>query len=397
MAERQRKAIQEVNIEMGDELSDAFYQASKQTFANRPTVFKPSSTYFGTRRFRIPGSPIGIGLNSDGIGTKVELSERLEDHRTMAYNLTAMACDDAVRDGGEPVGIQTILDVNQVVGDPDDPEQVAYMKVMMRQLIEGYVAAANDAGIVISGGELAELGDRVGGYEDPERPFNFHYNWGATAISYVHDEREIDGTGVKEGDALVAFKEQGFRSNGITDVRDALVRKFGEHWHKEKTTSSLGGRALGELVLAPSIIYSPLVTDLTGGYKLRRKPVTKITGVAHITGGGQPSKLGRMLQPSGLGAVIDNPHAVPHIMEYAQELLDIDDTKAYKKWNLGSGMIVATPDPETVIEVARYYGIDAKRVGEVVARRSIMIANKGVRSNDETAPQYLEFPTLSAA
>jgi phosphoribosylformylglycinamidine cyclo-ligase len=304
--------------------------------------------------------------------------------------LIAMAVDDGVRDGGEPVGIQTILDVNQVVGDPDDPEQVEYMRVMMQQLIQGYVDAANAAGIVISGGELAELGDRIGGYEDPERPFNFHYNWGATAVSYVHDDREIDGTAIQQGDALVGFQETGFRSNGITDVRKAFVNKWGEHWHKE-TLPTLGGIAIDRLALAPSQIYTPAIVDLTGGYDMSREPQARVHGVAHITGGGQPSKLGRMLQPSGLGAHIEDPIKPADIISYAQDMLGWSDEKAQQKWNGGSGMIVATPDPEKVIAVAERRGIVAKHIGEVVNSSTIVIANRGARANDDRAPKYLEF------
>ena len=112
-----------------------------------------------------------------------------------------------------------------------------------------------------------------------------------------------------------------------------------------------------------------------GGYG--REPKVELHGVAHITGGGVPGKLGRVLRPSGLGAVIDEPFEPSDIMLYTQGIGNVEDAEAYRTWNMGQGMIVVGPNPEQVIEIAKSHGIEAKQIGYVSKGHSIRIRNKG--------------------
>lgn len=211
---------------------------------------------------------------------------------------------------------------------------------------QGYVDAAKLAKVVILNGELAELGERIGGYGD------FHYNWCATLLSYAHKDRILAGDKIKAGHTLIGLGEEGFRSNGITDVRRILTDTFGPQWHK-KVIKSLGPESLGKQVAKPSIIYSKFVTELTGGCDITQKPIARVAGVAHITGGGMPSKLGRMLEPSDLGAAITTPQDLPPIMEFVHGLSDFSDETAYGKWHMGSGMVIASPDPQAILDHAK--------------------------------------------
>ena len=290
-------------------------------------------------------------MDFDGIGTKVEVSERLKDHSTIARDLFAMACDDAVVRGAESVALGSILDVRQLEDDDETRKAVS-------ELASGYVEAARLAGVVVVNGEVAELGDRVGGHGD------FNYNWGATVLWVAHRERVLSGHQIEPGDTVIGLQEHGFRSNGITDVRRAMLEKYGPNWQNE-VVDELGEETLGRQVQRPSAIYSGFVTDLTGGYDLAREPKAKVNGVAHITGGGQPSKLGRMLEPSGLGIDIETPLAAPKIMLEAQRIRGFDDKKAYGKWHMGSGMVVVTPEPELVLMEAAMQGVDAAKIGSV--------------------------------
>jgi len=129
------------------------------------------------------------------------------------------------------------------------------------------------------------------------------------------------------------------------------------------------------------------VSSLTGGYDISKKPKANITGVAHITGGGQPSKLGRMLEPSGLGIKIDNPIEPPQIMLIVQKLRGFSDKQAYGKWHMGAGMVLTTAEPEKVLSEAKKAGIDAQIIGEVTKKPGIAIKNRGAIQKDE----WLEF------
>jgi len=307
-------------------------------------------------------------MDTDGIGTKVEVSERLKDHTQIARDLFAMACDDAVVRGGEPLALASVLDVRQL----DDSD---YTRLAINQLAEGYVDAAREAGVVVVNGETAELGSRVGGYG----PFN--YNWCATVLWAAHKDRLLTGHGILPGHTLVGLVEEGFRSNGITDVRNAMLEGYGKNWH-DVVVPELGKLSLGSLVQKPSTIYSRFVTTLTGGFDLSVDPKAIVTGVSHITGGGQPSKLGRMLEPSGYGVIINDPIDPPEIMLLAQDIRGFSDRQSYGKWHMGPGMVIVTPEPNKVIAEATRFGILAKAIGEVTEEPGIKIRNRGLEQKE---------------
>jgi phosphoribosylaminoimidazole (AIR) synthetase len=139
-----------------------------------------------------------------------------------------MICDDASVRGGEPLAVGSILDVRQL--NEDD-----YTKEAIQQLAQGYYEAAERANVVILNGEVAELGNRIGGHVDALfsyerirreglRRKRFNYNWGGVVLWLAHKERELTGQQIQTGDALVGLAEHGFRSNGVTDVRKIMQR-----------------------------------------------------------------------------------------------------------------------------------------------------------------------------
>jgi phosphoribosylformylglycinamidine cyclo-ligase len=132
-----------------------------------------------------------------------------------------------------------------------------------------------------------------------------------------------------------------------------------------------------------TIIYSRFVSELTGGFDTDKEPKATVTGIAHITGGGQPSKLGRMLEPSGLGVTIDTPISPPDIMLKVQRLREFTDEKAYGKWHMGPGMVIATPEPEKVLAESKVQGIVAQAIGQVTDEPGIRIKNRGAMQQVE--------------
>ena len=373
-----------VNIELGEDVSKILYNAAKQTWNNRKgrlgELIVPFDDFSGVRAIDVSGLPAGTLMNIgfDGVGTKMELAERVNDYRTIAYDLFAMVCDDAVVRGAEPVLIGSILDVNSLgIGDETYIEQV-------RQLAEGYVNAAKAANVAIVNGEVAELGNRINGFG------NFNYNWGAAVVWFANKDRMFTGMEIKEGDALVGLKEEGFRSNGLSLVRKIMENNYGEHWHvMDKEGKHSLERTMAREILTPSKIYTGAVVDMFGGYDREQK--VEVHGVAHITGGGVPGKLGRLLKPSGLGAVVDDPFDPSHIMQYIQGIGNVADEEAYKTWNMGQGMIVVSPNPDRVIDVVRDHRIEAKQIGYVSKDSSIKIRNKGVKSLVPGSPRFFVF------
>lgn len=365
-----------VNIELGDDASKVLYEASKLTWKNRKgrlgEVVEIFEDFSGLRAINVGGLPADtyMNINFDGVGTKMELGERIAKHDTVAYDLFAMVCDDAVVRGAEPVIVGSILDVKSL-GDGDK----SYID-FVKQLAVGYINAARDANVAIVNGEVAELGARVNGYG----PFN--YNWGAGVVWFARKSRMLIGYEIKKGDKLVGLREQGFRSNGLSLVRKIMKAAHGEEWHKE----TYDGKSLAELALYPSRIYSGAVVDMLGGFD--GEPKAKIHGVSHITGGGIPGKLGRVLKPSGLGAYLDNLFEPCDLMNYCQEKGNVVDVEAYKTWNMGQGMIVITPSPDEVMNVAKQHGIESRVIGEVTKKSTIQIKNKGLNADKQ---KELEF------
>lgn len=382
-----------VDIEKGDDVSRMLYEAAKLTWANRHgrlgEVIVPHDDFSGVRAIDVSNLPDGTLMNIgfDGVGTKMELAERIGDHTTIAHDLLAMVCDDAVVRGAEPVLAGSILDVNSLGRDGRDFSEE------IRQLAEGYVKAARLANVAVVNGEVAELGDRIGGHG----PFN--YNWGASVVWFANKDRMFTGSEVKEGDSIVAFRENGFRSNGLSLVRKVLTGKYGPSWHEH----SFGGFNLAEGALRPSVIYSGAVANMLGSlvryddYEnteaptwIWERPKAEIHGVVHVTGGGIPGKLGRVLKKSGLGAKLDNLFDPPRLMRHCQELSGISNHEAYKTWNMGQGMLVITPDPGAVIDLAEQRGIEAKVAGRVEKREGLFLVNRGSKNYGSTSVYALE-------
>ena len=273
------------DIALGDRCSRVAYAWAKKTFplrAGRPgaTVAAEDGGFANLVEFE----GIRIGMTSDGIGTKIEIAERLGLYDTLGHDLVAMVVDDLAANGITPTGISNILDVDYLNEEVVD------------QLMKGLHEAAVTADIVVTGGEIAELGNRISGWGT-----GMHFNWCSTAIGTLPPGMNpIDGRGIAEGDLIVALQSRGFRSNGFSLLRKLLSEAFGDNWHSQAWC----GRSWGEILLTPSLIYAPLISRL-----LDHTP--DITGIVHVTGGGVRGNLSRVLAPSGTGAILDDLH-VPH-------------------------------------------------------------------------------------
>ncbi|MBD3305148.1 phosphoribosylformylglycinamidine cyclo-ligase [candidate division KSB3 bacterium] len=340
------------DIEQGDQCSQNAYSWSKKTFKNRDKKAGAlCTTLDGAFSNMLDFRGVKLGVASDGIGTKIEVAERVGVYDTLGYDLVAMVVDDLVANGFEPTNISNIIDVDALDAD--------ILDVMMRGLHD----AANCAGIAITGGEIAELGDRICGYGQ-----EMHFNWCATAIGILHERltSPLDGSAVQAGDSILALKSRGFRSNGFSLLRETLTTQFGNQWHTitydERTT-------WGEILLTPSRIYAPVVCRLLDAGRV-------LKGVAHITGGGIKGNLGRILRINGLGAMLDNLFEPLEVMQRVQEVGKIPAEIAYTYWNMGNGMllIVDRTDSPAILETIQDAGYDAQIAGEVIADKTIEIA-----------------------
>jgi phosphoribosylformylglycinamidine cyclo-ligase len=354
-----------VNLDLGDAASQALYSAARRTWEQRRDrlgdIIIPHDDFSGVRAIAVGALPADtvMGMGFDGVGTKVEVAERMGIWHTIAFDLFAMVCDDAVVHGAEPVLLGTVLDVRTL-----GSTTASYLPIIS-QLAEGYVAAASAARVAVINGEIAEYGNRLGGYG----PFNC--TWNAGVVWFARRNRLLSGAAVRPGDAIVGLEETGCRCNGYSLLRRILQQQHGVDWH----TVSLGQTTLGELALQPARIYTAAVVDMLGG--VDGEPQAVLHGVVHVTGGGLPGKLGRLLRRVALGAEITNAWPPGPLLAYLQEHGRVSDQEAYRVWNMGQGMLLITPQPDTVIALAAQHHIPAQIVGEVTSQPGIRVWSRG--------------------
>jgi phosphoribosylformylglycinamidine cyclo-ligase len=293
-------------------------------------------------------------LNSDGVGTKIDVAERLKRYDTIAYDLLAMLTDDAVRFGAQPLSVSNVLDCTRA-----EPEVV-------EKLAAGLAVAAQEAEVAVVGGEVAELGTRVAGAQGLPG-----CNWAGTLLSVVPRERVLTGAGLAAGQSVVALREKGFRSNGFTLARRILNEHLGPAWHQK----AFGERSWGEELLRPSQIYAPSLLDAIG--RLDAEPKAAVTGLVHVTGGGVPEKLGRMLRGRGLGAELDALFEPCGAMLTLQRWGGVSDREAYRTWNMGNGMLAVTPEPDALLAVLEARGVEARVAGRLTSGGPVGVTSRG--------------------
>ncbi|MCO4820718.1 MAG: hypothetical protein KC469_01530 [Flavobacteriaceae bacterium] len=348
MADQKQSGL---DIDLGNLCSKDAFGWAKQTFSNRNKkagalaldvdgVFA-NMLQFGNQR---------IGIGSDGIGTKIELAERTEIYNTLGFDLVAMVADDLATAGFEPTSISNIIDVNQL-----DRE-------VINELMKGLTEACNLAKMSITGGEIAELGDRIGGYGD-----RMNFNWCSTAIGILPEalEKPIDGTTVKEGDVVISLQSRGFRSNGFSLLRRIMQANFGDDWHSQTYDEN---KTWGEALITPSLIYAPVISQFIKGNILPR-------GIAHITGGGIADNFRRVLKTTNLGAELNNLFEPLEVIQKVMELGNVKAEDAYLYWNMGNGMLLIVKEDEVqpLLEIADSAGYNARAAGKITSNSQIKI------------------------
>jgi phosphoribosylformylglycinamidine cyclo-ligase len=171
-------------------------------------------------------------------------------------------------------------------------------------------------------------------------------------------DRLITGETIQAGDMLIGLASPNLRSNGYSLARRVLLERAG----RSLDAPAFDGahHTLGDELLRPSVIYAPAVAALQRAVEVR--------GVAHITGGGIPGNLVRVL-PNGTAAELDRRSwESPRIFGEIQQLGDITDDEMAKVFNLGLGMIVVVPESDVYrsLDILRSSGVTATEVGRVV-------------------------------
>ena len=325
-----------VSIEAGDRAVELLKAKVRKT--TRPEVMGDLGGFSGlfklnTAKYK---SPI-LASSTDGVGTKLVIAQQLDIHDTIGIDLVAMVVDDLVACGAEPLFLLDYIACGEVV-----PDKVAMIGA-------GIADGCRYAGCALLGGETAE-------HPGVLRPDE--YDVSATGVGVVEESEILGKERVEVGDAVIAMRSSGLHSNGYSLVRHVLLGAG--RMRLDSVVDDFGSqRTLGEELLSPTKIYAKDCLGLIAE--------TDVRAFSHVTGGGIPGNLVRVL-PDNMDAVVDRSTWRPQpIFDLIQAKGRIEDSEMEATFNMGVGMfaIVSADDADRAMAYLTGRGVEAWQVGEV--------------------------------
>ncbi len=322
-----------VDIEAGESLVERIKPLVQKT--QRPECLGNIGGFGGL--FELPidryRRPVLVS-GTDGVGTKLKLAVILDRHDTIGIDLVAMCVNDVLVLGAEPLYFLDYFATGNL-----SPEHA-------QSVIAGIATGCEAAGAALIGGETAEM---PGIYSPGE------YDLAGFCVGVVEKDQIIDGSHIRAGDQVLGLASSGLHSNGYSLARAVLERS------SATLDQAIGETTLGEALLAPTRIYVRPILAL-----LKAVP---IHGIAHITGGGLPGNIPRVL-PGNCDCRIDaTAWPRPEIFQWLQSEGSIDDTEMLRTFNCGIGLviIVSSDTAAQAHEMLEASGETVYRLGEVQA------------------------------
>ncbi|WP_043062593.1 phosphoribosylformylglycinamidine cyclo-ligase [Brucella anthropi] len=294
--------------------------------------------------------PVLVAAN-DGVGTKLKIAIDADKHDTVGIDLVAMCVNDLVVQGAEPLFFLDYFATGKL-----SPDQGV-------DIVAGIAEGCRQAGSALIGGETAEM---PGMYRDGD------YDLAGFAVGAAERDRLLPRGDIAEGDVILGLASSGVHSNGFSLVR-RIVELSGLGWKSDAPFQP--GATLGEALLTPTRIYvKPLLAAIRAS--------DGIKALAHITGGGFPDNIPRVL-PEGLAAEIDlTSISVPAVFSWLAKTGGVEPNEMLRTFNCGIGMI-AVVKPEKVEEVVAALAAEGEKVvtlGQMVKREKDGVVYKGTLS-----------------
>jgi phosphoribosylformylglycinamidine cyclo-ligase len=315
-----------VDIDAGNELVKRIKPAAQRT--RRPEVLGGIGGFAALAtlpsRYREPVLVTG----TDGVGTKLKLAIRHDRHDTVGQDLVAMCVNDIVVTGAEPFLFLDYYATSRL--DVDVAERV----------ITGIAAACEQAGCTLAGGETAEMPGFYGTGD---------YDLAGFCIGVVERAAIIDGSALAAGQRVIGLASSGPHSNGFSLVNRILEQQ------------GAAGTELLDTLLAPTRIYARAIAAL--------QEKVRITGMAHVTGGGILENLPRMFRDESLGILIDlDSWQRPQVFGWLQQAGNVAEEEMLRTFNCGLGfaVCVAEQDLRTALAVLTQAGESPWALGRVV-------------------------------
>lgn len=280
---------------------------------------------------------------TDGVGTKLKIAQLMDVHDTVGIDLVAMCVNDILVHGAEPLFFLDYIGLGKLV-----PE-------LVEDLVKGVSLGCVEAGCSLIGGETAEMP----GFYKPDE-----YDLAGFTVGVVDKEKLINGNNIKADDVLIGLPSTGLHSNGFSLARKVLLEEAGLKLDQHIDDFS---KTLGEELITPTRIYVKNILALINEVEVK--------GMAHITGGGIPENLQRIL-PSGLGAIIDKSKIdIPPIFQMIEKLGNVETNEMFRTFNMGIGLIiVASPHhSDKVLKCLHVKGEKPIVIGRVTAEEERVI------------------------
>ena len=275
---------------------------------------------------------------TDGVGTKLKIAMLMDKHDTVGIDCVAMCVNDVICAGAKP-----LVFLDYIACGKNVPEKIA-------DLVKGVAEGCVQAGAALVGGETAEM---PGFYPEDE------YDLAGFTVGVVDKSKILDNNTMVPGDVILALPSSGVHSNGFS-----LVRKiFDLESHPEvlKTTpAELGGKTLGEALLAPTKIYVKPVLAVLEQVAVR--------GISHITGGGFYENIPRSLKQGCCARIKKEDVRTPGLFALMQKEGSIPERDMFNTFNMGVGMILTVPadQAEKALEILHANGEpEAYRLGVI--------------------------------
>ena len=331
-----------VDIDAGNEMVNRIKPLVRAT--RRPGADGEIGGFGGLFDLKAAGfsDPVLVAAN-DGVGTKLKVAIEAGIHDTVGIDLVAMCVNDLVVQGAEPLFFLDYFATGKL-----DVKQGS-------DIVSGIAEGCRQAGCALLGGETAEM---------PGMYASGDYDLAGFAVGAAERGQLLPKTDIAEGDVILGLASAGIHSNGYSLVRH-IVEMSGLSYGASAPFDR--ERTLGEALLDPTRIYVKSVLAAI-------RETGAIKALAHITGGGFPENIPRVL-PEGMAAEIDlSAIHVPHVFAWLAAQGGVARDEMLRTFNCGVGMIavVSPEDSEAVAEVL-------EREGETVTRIGVMTSSAGAR------------------
>ncbi len=274
---------------------------------------------------------------TDGVGTKLKVAFALNRHDTIGQDLVAMCVNDIITTGAQPLFFLDYFGTGKLDADTG------------ASVVKGIADGCLLSGCALLGGETAEL---PGMYAEGE------YDLAGFAVGVADKQNLLGPERVKPTDVLLGIASSGVHSNGYSLARRVIEGEMKKAL--SETHPDLDG-TYGDVLLTPTKIYAKAVKELLSA-------VPTVHALCHITGGGIPENLPRVL-PEGIRAVIDSSPAWPAIFRIIREGGPVELEEMRRTFNLGVGMIVVVSeqDADKALTALATAGEKAFRLGRLIA------------------------------